>query len=46
MADGLVEIRTLQRGLLSSVDEIEGDGTSGQEGSHRAKEGGRPGTHV
>lgn len=36
---------TLQSGLLGSVDEVEGDGTSGQEGSHGAKEGSRPGAH-
>jgi hypothetical protein len=36
---------TLQSGLLGSVDEVEGDGTSSQEGSHGAKEGSRPGTH-
>ena len=41
-----LDIHTLQHGLLSKVNEVEGDGASNQEGGHRAKEGSRPGTHV
>lgn len=36
---------TLKSHLLSSVDNVEGDGTSDQEGGHGADEGNGPGAH-